>query len=217
MLRTAIRSAPQNNLNNILLHCHHNKIPNVLADVQNEYASCSQLCVCSSIMSSSASFYTNARRHQHLAWAAIAATTVAFGTACASATSADRPSSEQKQPSIQLLSCGPPWHDAPVFYQYAICPWCNKAKAVLHFCNVPYHEVDVHPLFKSELNWSEYKKVPVMMLASGDQMNGSTEIVDAVWEATRPPTPPNKSKRSWYLLIFLDVYVALQHAQQPHV
>ncbi|KAK3269432.1 hypothetical protein CYMTET_22126 [Cymbomonas tetramitiformis] len=63
-----------------------------------------------------------------------------------------------------------------VFYQYAVCPFCNKVKAFLDFHNVPYRVVEVNPLFKKELDWSEYKKVPVLTL-NGDQINDSTEII----------------------------------------
>jgi glutathione S-transferase len=68
-----------------------------------------------------------------------------------------------------------------VLYQYEVCPWCNKVKAVLDYQGVPYRTVEVHPLFKSELSWSEYKKVPVLLLPSGEQINESTVIVDKIY------------------------------------
>lgn len=38
-------------------------------------------------------------------------------------------------------------------YQYQICPFCNTAKAVLAYANIPYKTVEVNPLTKAELKW----------------------------------------------------------------
>jgi hypothetical protein len=44
---------------------------------------------------------------------------------------------------------GPPLGDLPVtIYQYKICPFCCKVKAVLDFFKVPYETLDVNPLTK---------------------------------------------------------------------
>lgn len=65
-------------------------------------------------------------------------------------------------------------------YQYQICPFCNTAKAVLEYANVPYEAVEVNPLTKAELKWSkEYQKVPVAML-DDQQLNGSDHIVEGL-------------------------------------
>lgn len=52
-------------------------------------------------------------------------------------------------------------------YQYDVCPFCNKVKAMLDFHAIPYDVVEVNPLFKSELAFSEYKKVPVLVIDGG--------------------------------------------------
>ena len=49
-------------------------------------------------------------------------------------------------------------------YQYDVCPFCNKVKAALDFHGIPYDVVEVNPLTKSELKFSEYKKVPVLVV-----------------------------------------------------
>jgi len=36
-------------------------------------------------------------------------------------------------------------------YQYAICPFCNKAKALLSYAGIDYEAVEVNPLTKAEL------------------------------------------------------------------
>jgi microsomal prostaglandin-E synthase 2 len=66
-------------------------------------------------------------------------------------------------------------------YQYEICPFCNKVKSVLDYFDVPYSTIDVNPLTKSELKFSEYKKVPVLTAATPEhQVNDSAEILTFV-------------------------------------
>ena len=56
-----------------------------------------------------------------------------------------------------------------VIYQYAICPFCNKVKAVLDFYDIPYETVEVNPISKNEIKWSkDYRKVPIMGLHIGE-------------------------------------------------
>ena len=93
-------------------------------------------------------------------------------------------------------------------YQYDVCPFCNKVKAMLDFHGVPYDVVEVNPLTKSEMAFSkEYKKVPVLVV-DGTQINNSGEIMrwleDRVPSATKLKTKKNgaaaeKEKRwmSW--------------------
>jgi glutaredoxin len=85
-------------------------------------------------------------------------------------------------------------------YQYAICPYCNIAKALLNYTNTPFEAKEVNPLTKAELKSlpdKEYKKVPILTVgvlededdhdhdhdhdeASNQvqQVNGSEAIVD---------------------------------------
>ncbi|XP_061343649.1 uncharacterized protein LOC133289674 [Gastrolobium bilobum] len=64
-----------------------------------------------------------------------------------------------------------------VLYQYEACPFCNKVKAFLDYHNIPYKVVEVNPLSKKEIKWSEYKKVPILMV-DGEQLNDSSAIID---------------------------------------
>jgi len=62
-------------------------------------------------------------------------------------------------------------------YQYTVCPFCCKTKAVLDYYKVPYRTVEVNPLTKKELKWSDYKKVPVLVM-DGEQYNDSSVIAE---------------------------------------
>lgn len=55
-------------------------------------------------------------------------------------------------------------------YQYAICPFCNRVKALLNYAGVDYKVTEVNPLTKSEIkHWKkEHTKVPIATVASGD-------------------------------------------------
>ncbi|KAL6765880.1 glutathione S-transferase [Haematococcus lacustris] len=65
-------------------------------------------------------------------------------------------------------------------YQYEVCPFCCKLKAVLDYYKVPYSVVEVNPLTKSELKWSSYKKVPVIKLEDGDVVADSSIIISRI-------------------------------------
>lgn len=43
----------------------------------------------------------------------------------------------------------------------------------MDYHNIPYRVVEVNPMGKKEIKWSEYKKVPILMV-DGQQMNDST-------------------------------------------
>jgi len=66
-------------------------------------------------------------------------------------------------------------------YQYAICPFCHKAKALLSYASIPHQIVEVNPLTKAELKSLDdqtHKKVPVAVIEDQQkQINGSNEIL----------------------------------------
>ncbi|KAF3437176.1 hypothetical protein FNV43_RR19929 [Rhamnella rubrinervis] len=64
-----------------------------------------------------------------------------------------------------------------VLYQYEACPFCNKVRAFLDYYDIPYRVVEVNPLSKKEIKWSDYKKVPILMV-DGDQLVDSSAIID---------------------------------------
>ncbi len=65
-------------------------------------------------------------------------------------------------------------------YQYEVCPFCWKVRTALALKKVPYETVEVHPLNKKELQFSEYKKVPVWTDKEGKQVNDSNEIMSYI-------------------------------------
>ncbi|KAI3930782.1 hypothetical protein MKX01_037228 [Papaver californicum] len=62
---------------------------------------------------------------------------------------------------------------------YEACPFCNKIKAFLDYYDVPYKVVEVNPISKKEIKWSEYKKVPILVV-DGQQMVDWSEIIDTL-------------------------------------
>ncbi|XP_010274064.1 PREDICTED: prostaglandin E synthase 2-like isoform X3 [Nelumbo nucifera] len=60
-----------------------------------------------------------------------------------------------------------------VLYQYEACPFCNKVKAFLDYHHIPYKVVEVNPLSKKEIKWSDYKKVPILTV-DGEQLVDSS-------------------------------------------
>ncbi|KAF8034292.1 hypothetical protein BT93_C0551 [Corymbia citriodora subsp. variegata] len=64
-----------------------------------------------------------------------------------------------------------------VLYQYEACPFCNKVKAFLDYYDIPYKVVEVNPISKKEIKWSDYKKVPILMV-DGEQLVDSSDIID---------------------------------------
>jgi microsomal prostaglandin-E synthase 2 len=68
-------------------------------------------------------------------------------------------------------------------YQYDICPFCNKVKALLDLHKVPYETTEVNPLTKGEVKaWSGgYRKVPIAVL-SGEQVNDSPVIASTLMD-----------------------------------
>ncbi|XP_062027888.1 uncharacterized protein LOC133743850 [Rosa rugosa] len=78
-----------------------------------------------------------------------------------------------------------------VLYQYEACPFCNKVKAFLDYYDIPYKIVEVNPLSKKEIKFSEYKKVPILMV-DGEQLVDSSDIIDTLTEKILPDRVPQR-------------------------
>jgi microsomal prostaglandin-E synthase 2 len=78
---------------------------------------------------------------------------VPSSSSCQSVTKKDRYLSTAAASAASSLNLQVPADPSITLYQYQICPFCNTAKAVLAYANVPYEAVEVNPLTKDELKW----------------------------------------------------------------
>lgn len=63
-------------------------------------------------------------------------------------------------------------------YQYEVCPFCHKVRAILEYKKVPYRKIEVHPMNKKEIAFSpDYRKVPIWVEQDGTQVNDSNAIM----------------------------------------
>nr|CAG4640979.1 EOG090X08KD [Eulimnadia texana] len=68
-------------------------------------------------------------------------------------------------------------------YQYQACPFCTKVRSYLDFAGVSYDVVEVNPVTKKQLMWSQYKKVPIVIASLKEghqQLNDSSMIISAL-------------------------------------
>ena len=84
-----------------------------------------------------------------------------------------------------------------ILYQYEVCPFCCKVKAFLDYHNISYRTVEVNPLSKAEIKWSEYKKVPIILLDGSVQMNNSSSIISQLASDVESVAHNKKSKKNW--------------------
>merc|ERR1711884_75727 len=69
-------------------------------------------------------------------------------------------------------------------FQYQTCPFCCKARAFLDYFGLAYDVIEVNSVMRKEVKWSQYKKVPIVVVEFGDkviQVNDSTVIVSALY------------------------------------
>ncbi|KAK8646410.1 hypothetical protein V6N13_120197 [Hibiscus sabdariffa] len=84
-----------------------------------------------------------------------------------------------------------------VLYQYEACPFCNKIKAFLDYNNIPYKIVEVNPISKKEIKWSDYKKVPILKV-DGEQMVDSSDIINKLFLRINPDSSiRNEEEKKW--------------------
>ncbi|HJM30634.1 MAG TPA: glutaredoxin domain-containing protein, partial [Candidatus Thalassarchaeaceae archaeon] len=59
----------------------------------------------------------------------------------------------------------------PTIYSFQSCPFCFKIRALLASRGIRYADVEVEPMKKAELAWSEWSAVPVFVDSDGTAMN----------------------------------------------
>ena len=76
-------------------------------------------------------------------------------------------------------------------YQYEVCPYCCKVKAVLDYKKIPYEKIEVNPMTHEELEGVEgaveYDKVPV--LVDGDKVVFESNDIIKYLDDTYPDKP----------------------------
>ncbi|KAF7633399.1 Glutaredoxin domain-containing protein [Meloidogyne graminicola] len=50
-------------------------------------------------------------------------------------------------------------------YQYQTCPYCCKVRAFLDYFGFSYEVVEVNPVTRSQIDFTDYKKVPIVRIA----------------------------------------------------
>ncbi|KAG9477656.1 hypothetical protein GDO78_012917 [Eleutherodactylus coqui] len=67
-------------------------------------------------------------------------------------------------------------------YQYKTCPFCSKVRAFLDYHQLPYEVVEVNPVLRKEIKFSDYRKVPILIAnaKTSMQLNDSSVIISAI-------------------------------------
>ena len=66
----------------------------------------------------------------------------------------------------------------PTMYGFQTCPFCWKVRSLLRYKGVEFEEVEVDPMKKKEIKWSNsWSKVPIYVEKDGTQVNNSNEIL----------------------------------------
>lgn len=56
-------------------------------------------------------------------------------------------------------------------YQYQNCPFCCKVRAFLDYYGIEYERIEVNPLLKTQIKFSNYRKVPIVIVDDKQQVN----------------------------------------------
>lgn len=115
----------------------------------------------------------------------------------ASAAPAENTTSDENPYSLKHFKALGKLPDSITLYQYEVCPFCCKVKAFLDLHKLPYRVVEVDPLGKSELKWSEYKKVPVVLLDGSAQLNNSSSIISQLYLELNASESPSSQAKTW--------------------
>ncbi|KAL2895365.1 Prostaglandin E synthase 2 [Bienertia sinuspersici] len=67
--------------------------------------------------------------------------------------------------------------------------------AFLDYYNIQYKVVEVNPISKKEIKWSDYKKVPIVTV-EGEQMVNSSDIIDTMFKRLHPEGSAKSSTSS---------------------
>ncbi|XP_066600384.1 prostaglandin E synthase 2 [Prorops nasuta] len=88
-----------------------------------------------------------------------------------------------------------------VLFQYQSCPFCCKVRVFLDYYGISYDVVEVDPVFRTQIKWSPYKKVPILLTKVGDSyepLNDSSVIISILASFLNDPSIPIKELSSYY-------------------
>ncbi|XP_074654851.1 prostaglandin E synthase 2-like [Tubulanus polymorphus] len=63
-------------------------------------------------------------------------------------------------------------------YQYQTCPFCCKVRAFLDYHGLSYNVIEVNSVKQTQIKWSTYRKVPIVVL-EGIGQNGYIQLNDS--------------------------------------
>ncbi len=67
--------------------------------------------------------------------------------------------------------------ESPTLYCFETCPFCWKVRSLLHRKGIAFETVEVEPMKKAELDFSDWKAVPVFVDSDGTQVYDSNDIL----------------------------------------
>lgn len=70
----------------------------------------------------------------------------------------------------------------PTLYCFETCPFCWKVRSLLKLRGINYSKVEVDPMKKTQLAFSEWKAVPVLVDSDGTQVYDSNDILHYINE-----------------------------------
>lgn len=59
-------------------------------------------------------------------------------------------------------------------YQYQNCPFCCKVRAYLDHHGFSYNVIEVNSVRRSQIKWSQYKKVPILVIENNENKDDFT-------------------------------------------
>lgn len=80
-------------------------------------------------------------------------------------------------------------------YQFSACPFCWKVRVLLDYQGIPYEIIEVDPMSKRELEFTEYKKVPV--LRDGNQVITESSEIMAYLNGKYEISSPAADESQW--------------------
>ena len=105
-----------------------------------------------------------------------------------------------------------------ILYQFASCPFCNKVRTFLDYYGLKYKIVEVDPLFKSEIKFSSYRKVPIVVIQD-IQVGEMGDVNIGCWHLMRPVPSANNwtpllNSQQWTCLLVLSRYRLIMAIEQ---